>query len=362
MARKPHHRGKFMGKYRNRILAGFGLAFTIYVALLLFTNTEELIAHLRTYPWVLLVPLIGLKLISWVFRFWEWHYYLGVIGAKDKISLFDSVIIYLAGFTMAVSPGKMAEILKAVVLKVKTGVPVAVSAPVIIAERVVDGIAVLILTFGAVLLAGDQIDIGPYRGLLYLSVLLLAAGMVAVQIERLAYFALGIIRRLPLVNRFYQPLVDFYESSREIFKLKHVIPTTIMGVIAYLADAIGFTLILSGFGLEITWLLFLQATFIAGFAAALGALSGVPNGAGVTEVSQSAMLTAIVAPGNPAMTASAAMTAAVIEGFFHKWFRVLVGMVVALIFRNRLFSADVEQTIADMDSSRSALFTMETRP
>src|SRR5690606_3920342 len=191
---------------------------------------------------------------------------------------------------------------------------------------------------GAVLLAGDQIDFGAYRSIIILSVALIVAGMIAVQVEPLAYFFLNLLKRLPVVHRFHQPLVDFYESSREIFKLKHVIPTAAMGTAAYLADAVGFTLILSGFGLEITWVLFLQATFIAGFSAAIGALSGVPNGAGVTEISGSAMIMAIIAPHNPAMTETAAIAAAVIEGFFHKWFRVFVGMVVALVFRDRLFS------------------------
>jgi len=333
-----------MGKYRNRILLGFGIAFVIYVGMLLFTNTEELVGHLRTYPWGLLFPLIALKMVSWAFRFGEWHYYLGVIGAQDKISLFDSLVIFISGFTMTVSPGKIAEVLKAVILKVRTGVPVAVSAPVVIAERVVDGIAVLFITLAALVLAGDQIDFGAYRPLILLSVALITAGMIAVQIEPLAYFFLDLLKRVPVVKRFHQPLVDFYESSREIFKLKHVIPTAAMGVVAYLADAVGFTLILSGFGLEITWLLFLQATFIAGFSAAIGALSGVPNGAGVTEVSGSAMIMALIAPGNPALTASAALTAAVIEGFFHKWFRVFVGMVVAIIYRKRLIPAEVEQS------------------
>src|SRR5690606_4152546 len=273
-----------MQKYRNRIIAGFAIALAIYAGLLLFTNTEALIAQLRSYPWALLFPVIALKLVSWVFRFAEWHYYLGVIGARERISLLDSAVIYLAGFTMAVSPGKIAEVLKAVVLKVRTGVPVAVSAPVVIAERVVDGIAVLILMFVALALAGDAIDLGPYRSLIWLSVFLLAAGLIAVQIRPLAYAVLGVLKRLPVIRRFHAPLVDFYESSYEIFKLKHVIPTTLMGVVAYFADAVGFTLILSGFGLEITWTLFLQATFIAGFSAVIGALSGVPNGAGVTEI------------------------------------------------------------------------------
>jgi len=54
-----------------------------------------------------------------------------------------------------------------------------------------------------------------------------------------------------------------------------------------------------------------------------------------------------------ALTPSAALTAAVIEGFFHKWFRVLVGLVVAVVYRKRLFPAEVEQTLHEMDAARA---------
>jgi glycosyltransferase 2 family protein len=345
-----------MRKYRNRILAGFVIGFAIYVVLLLLADaeglTEDLVALLLAYPWLLIVPLILQKFGSWFFRFLEWHYFLGVIEARDKISLFDSAILYLAGFTMAVSPGKVAEVLKAVVLKSKTGVPIARSAPVIIAERVVDGLAVLILSLMCLLLAGDGIDVGPYRPLIIVSTALLAGGLIAVQIRPLAYLVLGIVARLPLVKRAHDWMAHFYESSHEIFKLKHMIPTTGFGMIASLGDAVGFVIILAGFGVEITWLTFLQAMVIVGLASAIGALSGVPNGAGITEISVSAMLMIIVAPANPLVTPAVAAAAALVEGFFHKWFRVIVGMGVALIFRYRLFAPDIEAEIAAMERGR----------
>ena len=331
-----------MRKYRNRILAGFAIGFMIYLGLLIFINTDDLIKQLETFPWALLVPVILLKFGSWFFRFLEWHYYLGVIGARSKIAVGDSAALFVAGFTMAVSPGKAAEVLKSFVLKSKTGVPVAESAPVVIAERVVDGLSVILLAFLALVLAGDALDLGPYRALIFISAGLLVLGLVAVQIRPLARFGLSIIARLPLVRRLHRWLSTFYESSFEIFKLKHVIPTTGFGIVASLGDAIGFTIILSGFGVEITWLVFLQALVIVCLSAAIGALSGVPNGAGITEISVSAMLLLIVAPQNPIITPPIAAAAALIEGFFHKWFRVLVGLAVAIVFRHRLFGADFE--------------------
>ncbi|MBL8164307.1 MAG: flippase-like domain-containing protein [Anaerolineae bacterium] len=353
-----------MQKYRNRILIGFAVVFVIYVGLLLFANTGELLDHLRNYPWMLLVPVILLKFCAWFLRFWRWHYYLWVIGAHTRISVFDSAILFVAGFSMAVSPGKIAELLKAVILKVKTGVPVARSAPVVIAERVVDGVAVLIGAVVAFFLAGDNINLGDYRFLIVLSAILLGVGLISVQIRPLAYFFLNLLGKVPVARRFYQPLVDFYESSREILQLRHVIPTSTLGAFAHLTDALGFCIILSGFGLEITWVLYLQAVFITGLTAAVGALSGSPNGAGVTEVSSSGMIMAIIAPQHASITWTIALTVALIDGFFHKWFRVLVGTLVAIIFRNRLFPSALDQALAEVEQERQQhkTITTETLP
>lgn len=338
-----------MQKYRNRLLLGFAIVFVIYVGLLIFGNARELLAELRVYPWILLVPVILLKFCAWFLRFWRWHYFLWVIDASRKISLFDSAILFVAGFSMAVSPGKIAEVLKAVILKAKTGVPVARSAPVVIAERVVDGVAVLIMSLSAFFLAGDAINIGSYRFLIILSAVLLIVGLVGIQIRPVAFWGLNLIARIPLVRRLHKPLLDFYESSREILQLQHVIPTSFLGMVAHLTDAIGFSIILSGFGVELSWTLLLQSIFITGLTAMIGALSGVPNGAGVTEVSSSSMVLVIVAPFHPQITSTIALTIALIDGFFHKWFRVLVGTLVAIIFRHRLFPVSVEDTLAQAE-------------
>src|SRR5690606_34394135 len=119
------------------------------------------------------------------------------------------------------------------------------------------------------------------------------------------------------LRRMHGWLFDFYESSREIFSLRHVIPTTLMGVGVYMSSVVGFVIILAAFGIDITGIVFLQAMFIVGVASAVGALSFVPNGAGVTEVTDTLLLTTMLG-----MSPAAAAAAALIQGFFHKWFRV----------------------------------------
>ncbi|MBC8100390.1 MAG: flippase-like domain-containing protein, partial [Armatimonadetes bacterium] len=326
-----------MRQYRNRIILGVILALVMYIGVLLvFDNqgqlTEGVLSALSSFPAWLLIPLIGTQLAVAFSRFMVWQYYLGVIDARAKISRTDSAILFTSGFVLVMSPGKAAELLKAVLLKLKTGVPITRSAPIIVAERVVDGIAVLLILTAALLLMGDQLALGAYaslsRGLVFSSTGLLTFGLVATQIEPLAQFALRLLRGLPLVGRLYTPLLEFYLSSREIFRLDILLPAVLRGVGVYLFSSVGFVLILWGFGLALTPTLILQAVFINGVTAAIGALSFIPNGAGITEISTAAMLTAIIAPANPLLTVGVAAAAALLQGFFHKWFRVLLGLGV----------------------------------
>ncbi|RMF79114.1 MAG: UPF0104 family protein [Chloroflexi bacterium] len=347
-----------MQKYRNQIIAGLVIALVIYAALLIFLDTESqlstsVVEEFKRFPFYLIFVVILMQLLVGFFRFLEWHYFLGVIGAREKITLMDSVAIFTAGLVMVVSPGKSAELLKAVLLKTRTDVPVSRSSPVVVAERVVDGIAVIIATLVAVVLAGDDLDIGPYRVLIFFSVGLLATGLIVVQITSLAYRVLGIIERIPFINRFHLALVAFYESSYEIFQLRHLIPTTAMGIGVYLSSAGGFLVILHGFGVDVTWALFLQVTFMVGVTSAIGAFSFIPNGAGVTEVTNASLLLALVAPANPILTTSVAAAAAILQGIFHKWFRVMIGMLAVLIFRRRLFTPAVEAALDDLENENS---------
>ena len=352
-------------KYRNQIFLGLIVILGIYILLLLLldnqgqlSNSEGVLQRLQNFPVGYLIPVIICQSLVILFRFIEWHYYIQVIGAKGKISVADSAVIHISGFTLVVSPGKAGELLKAVFLKAKTGIPIARGMPVVIAERIVDGIAVIMIMAVTLVLAGDSLFLGEFdslsRVIIFSSSLLIVFGLIVIQIQPLAYFFLNFIEKLPLIGRLHQSLVTFYESSREIFKLRHVIPMSIVGVGVYGASSVGFLIILMGLGFDFSWQLFLQTTFILGVTSAVAALSFVPNGAGVAEASNTLMLTTIVGAVHPEMTLVTATTAAIIQGFFHKWFRVLVGLVVAIVFRKRLFDDNFERELLEYESTQES--------
>lgn len=341
-----------MQKYQKQIIIGLLISLAIYIGMLVLFDsqgqfTQGVAEAMQNFPWWTLGIIALAQTGTFITRFLTWHYYMGVIGARDKFSIKDSAIIFITGFVMVVSPGKAAELLKAVLVKVKTGVPVSRTVPVILAERVNDGISVLILMAVTLLVAGEQLQLDPTtdalsRAIIFGSTLLIAGGLLAVQIRPLGNLILAIIADLPLLNRTHRWFTELYESAREVFNLRHVAVTMVFGVGTYAFTALVFILILWAFGLPLTMTLILQVTFISGIGSAIGALSFVPNGAGVTEISLAVMLMAIVAPSQPLMTVEIAGAAALLEGFFHKWYRVIVGLLVAFVFRDRLFTATTE--------------------
>lgn len=354
-------------KIRQRIVLGVGMIFVIYIGLLLLLENQGqlsandgLTEHLAQFPLAWLPVIAGLQLLAMGFRFVEWQYYLGVVGARDKLSLGDSAAIFVTGQAFVVSPGKAAELLKAAFVKAKTGVPMARTAPVVLAERIVDGIAVIVLLTVTLLIGGDALELGAYdvlsRTIIFGSALAIVVGLIVIQIQPLARFVLDqIVARLPLLRRLHQPLSDFYASSREVFKLRHVIPMTLVGCGVYGTTTLAFVVILLGFGLSFSLTLVFQASFILGIATAVGALSATPNGAGVTEVSTVGMLSVLVAPTVPFLTPALIAAIALMQSFFQKWFRVVVGVLVAVIFRKRLFADDFAAALLEAPPKAASL-------
>ena len=88
---------------------------------------------------------IGCTLINYTLRFIKWHFYLGQIGIKG-LPLGQSLRMFVAGFPLAITPGKIGEALKGVWLNRMTRVPVGRGISVVLAERISDGLAVMILS------------------------------------------------------------------------------------------------------------------------------------------------------------------------------------------------------------------------
>jgi uncharacterized protein (TIRG00374 family) len=95
------------------------------------------------YWW--LIPGIGVYFIGVWVRAWRWHYLLGPIKKISTKTMFPITTIGYMGNN--IYPARAGEVLRAVILKRKEGVPVSASLATIIVERIFDGVVMLAFVF-----------------------------------------------------------------------------------------------------------------------------------------------------------------------------------------------------------------------
>ncbi len=95
------------------------------------------------YFW--LIPGIGVYFIGVWARAWRWHYLLKPIKEIPTQTMFPITTIGYMGNN--IYPARAGEVLRAVILKRKEGVPVSASLATIIVERIFDGVVMLAFVF-----------------------------------------------------------------------------------------------------------------------------------------------------------------------------------------------------------------------
>ncbi len=129
----------------RRLLTGVIFGFIVIIALLLVSDLRQVGAAVLQFRWAYFPAVLGLTLGNYLLRGYKFHYYLRQIGAED-IRFGESLRIFVAGFPLAVTPGKVGEALKGLWIHAATGISTPKGIAVVLAERISDGLAVLILS------------------------------------------------------------------------------------------------------------------------------------------------------------------------------------------------------------------------
>jgi len=95
------------------------------------------------YWWLL--PGVAVYFIAVWVRAWRWHYLLGPIKKIPTKTMFPITTIGYMGNN--IYPARAGEVLRAVILKRREGVPVSASLATIIVERIFDGVVMLAFVF-----------------------------------------------------------------------------------------------------------------------------------------------------------------------------------------------------------------------
>jgi len=295
---------------------GIGLGAVVYLGLAVYAGWDELRETLALFRWWLLFPVLALSLANYFLRFVRWHLYLR--RSAIPLAVLPSLRIFFSGLVMSVTPGKLGELLKAYLVRTETGAAVTQTAPIVIAERVTDLLALVVLLFiGSVIERSGWIELAISGAI----TVVLVAGLASV---RVASWVLHVVARMPGLHRFGERLEHAHRSMRALLRPRLLVEATVLGTLAWFAECLGFALVASGFGATLA---VARATFIYAFATLVGALLLLPGGLGGTEGS---MIAFLVGDG---LARPRAVGVTFLTRIATLWFAVLLGALVLLGFR-----------------------------
>jgi len=305
----------------RKVVFAMLFAVVLYAAFAIWRGTDKLGASLAHYKYWTFFAACGLAFANYVLRYFKWEFYLAKLGITG-VRKSDSFLSFLSGFVLTVTPGKVGEVFKSLVLFETYAVPMTRTAPIVVAERVTDvlGIVVLIAA-GSIGFRGGLVWAGLGAGLCVTLLVFLSS-------RSLSFKAIDLIGRLPgPFTRMAPKLRTSYESLAVLVKPQNLVVPTLISLVAWAFECLSLWIILQGFGESTSVLL---ATFFYATSTLAGAIVPVPGGLGVTE---SALMGQMLELGH--VLESNATASMILVRFATLWFAVLVGFVALTILKRR---------------------------
>jgi uncharacterized protein (TIRG00374 family) len=299
----------------NKIWIAILLGLLVYIGFAIYyLNVDQLISALQKFRIELIPLLLVLVSAGYIFRFMKWNYLLK--SANVELGTKENLFVFFSGLSMTVTPAKVGEIWRSFLIKEMKGISLGRTVPVVIVDRLTD---VFSLVFYS------SLGIFFYRqgiyGLAFMLILLLGFMFVLKQQK-----IFKLLNKLA-IRRFGYIALDFKElgfTFSALLKLRKIVVATIYGLSAWFLECLTFYLIISGFHES----LYLSISiFIFSFASLLGAVSFVPGGLGVAEVTFAGLLCyfGISLPSSVGIT--------LITRLVTLWYGTFVGIAVFLVFK-----------------------------
>jgi uncharacterized membrane protein YbhN (UPF0104 family) len=311
---------------RSSIIIFLLLSIAVFTALAVYGDTRAILGSLMVLSPVYWLGVVGLILLHILVRLLRWNYYLRVLGVTADSRI--SGLVFLAGVGLIIVPGRVGELAKSYYLKRNLNVPVRLSVPIIVTERIADVVAVLFLglwglifiPFGWAIIAATVVGIA-------LLIFFLASPS-----------AVELLVRLPLLRKWKSLLLDSGQALRTLLSPKVTLIGLVSGCFAWFIIGLSFWMVLEGLGSGVA---IPAAVSIFSASTLIGSITMLPAGLVSTEASMLAMLQHI---GLTSVIASASILIIRVCGL---WLALIIGFAALLYLQKRQPAQQQEATPAD---------------
>jgi uncharacterized protein (TIRG00374 family) len=317
--RQEDRAGRGFDRLGRRLAVPVGLGLLALVALALVAEARQLAQSLGAFDPRLLPPVLALSLLNYGLRFGRWQIYLRVL--KVRLAWRTSLAVFLVGFVLSVTPGKVGELGKAWLARELGGGAARRTVAAVLAERLTDLLAMVLLVAGGALAwpGREWVAVGG----LALSVM----GLLILSWTSAAGRLFGLLGRLPRLGSRVGLLAEVYDRLRTLFRPGVLALAVPLSVLAWGAEGLACGLVVRHYASDASWL---SAVFNYSLSTLLGALSMLPGGLLAAEGSLTALL------GLQGVATAAAASATLLIRVATLWFAVALGLVALPLVLRKL--------------------------
>lgn len=308
-------------KLKKNIFIGIIIGIIVFAGVSIYSDFNQLIEVFTSFNYRYIPLILILAPLNYCFRFVKWSYYLKQIDVY--VPLKDNFLIFLSGLSMTITPGKVGELLKSYLLKERTNVPISSSAPLIMAERLTDGISMLILA------SVGALSYNYGKGVLLFVLLGMICFVIIVQSPKIIHKFINIINKISFMKRFAAAIDNFYDKTYVVLKLKPLIFAMTIGVVSWFFEGLVIYFTVKAMGIEFP---LLASIFTVSFSSIVGAVSMMPGGLFAAEGSILGLLMMM------GLTKDIAAATTIITRFSTLWLGVVIGIIGLMMVQKRVSS------------------------
>lgn len=290
---------------------------TVYILMGIYADIGRLISIIEKFRRDIFIVLLILTTVSYMFRFVKWDFFLKRVGIQ--LTLRNNLFVFLSGFSMVMTPGKVGEIWKGWLIKDINGEKLNKTVPVVIIDRITDVLGLILLSMMGIMYYMDGVHI------IVLLLLLFFGFLITVRSRTISGKIIVLLEKR--MGKYAENIKAMHATFEILMKPRDLFAMSLLSAFAWFFECLVMYLAILGFGQSISITL---STFIFSFASLAGAISMIPGGVGVAEGSISALLQYF------GTESSVSVAITIIVRFVTLWYGTIIGLSVYSIFNKHI--------------------------
>lgn len=298
-------------KFDNRFYLLIVVTIILYISFLIISDLNVIFdkileMNVNYIPYILL-----LAPLSWFVVFFRWHLLLK--NSNILVPKKENFKIYMTGFAMSATPGKIGELIKSQLLHSKYGIPRKKTAAIILSEQFYNLVGILFISLLGIFYFDFSIYIVFFTGgLLSFTIILLSS-------EKLFKKFTNLIGKIKFLKKYTPSLFDSYLTLKKSTRGRIFIISSLLSITFWLIESFVAYLIFQSF--EIKDFEFLQLATTYTTSIIIGVASFLPMGIGVVEGTLAGFFS------YQGIELSLALTLVIFIRIFTRWYGVIVGFI-----------------------------------